>query len=173
MVTKNAANTYITVWSANEVTRPLQPAFLAYLGTTESNVTGNATTYYYGNTSIGAIALTEVFDYGSNFVTSNATGELFTAPVNGNYTLILRSTATDLSSATGGVLGVITSNRIYQKLENFSKSGSYSGEIKTLADMDSGDTVIFSVRISGMASATVDLPGGSTLVNYVAGFLTC
>ncbi len=55
---------------------PLQPAFLAYNSTTDSNVTGD-------NTTIDPVEFdTEVFDVGGNY--DNAT-DLFTVPVTGRY----------------------------------------------------------------------------------------
>ncbi|MDC7243658.1 MAG: hypothetical protein PQJ44_06955 [Sphaerochaetaceae bacterium] len=45
--------------AAGERTMALQPAFLAYLGTTDSNVTGDATVFTLGSGN----ALTEVFDH--------------------------------------------------------------------------------------------------------------
>tara|TARA_R110000868_G_scaffold120085_2_gene318863 strand:+ start:281 stop:2197 length:1917 start_codon:yes stop_codon:yes gene_type:complete len=74
-ITSSANATAMTISSDEEVLTPLQPSFEAYMTSTQSNVTGDGTTF----TATGAI-WTETRDIGSNF--SNGT---FTAPIAGWY----------------------------------------------------------------------------------------
>ena len=164
MVTKNSSGTNIAVGSSNEVTQPLQPAFLAYLATTDSNVTGNGGTYTLGSGN----ALTEVTDQGSNFNTNGT----FTAPVTGVYMLTLCSAIINNSSATSLVLSIITSNRTYQSDNDFSSvSGSIADDLATFADMDSGDTATYTIVVDGEAGDTSDAIGSSNVRNAVSGVL--
>ena len=159
--------------SAGEVTMPLQPAFLAYLGTSDSNVTGNGATYVLGSGN----ALTEVFDQGGDFVTTGT----FTAPVTGRYSLASNFVMGDITAAmTFQGMNITTSNRTYQF--GFQNDGTVQtvavvpGIISThgsvLADMDAADTFTTSIAISGGVGNTADSsPTGARI--FMSGFLAC
>ena len=141
-----------------------QPSFLAYLSSTQSNVTGDGTNYTI-------LFDTEVFDQASNY--NPATGT-FTAPVDGRYQF---NVGVNLiaTTATGMTLSVVTSNRTYRpvamKPSNVSSAGgdaAIPGAI--LADMDAGDTVTVVVQASG-TTKTASVFGNATLVTYFSGFL--
>jgi len=78
--------------SSGRYTNTNQPAFYAYLNTTESNITGDGTLYTFGN----AVDLTELYDIGNNFDVTTGT---FTAPVTGYYLIIGQMKFTGLTSS--------------------------------------------------------------------------
>lgn len=134
---------------SGERTMPLQPAFLAYLGSTQTNVTGNGTVY-----TIGTAALTEVFDQGSDFNTNGT----FTAPVTGRYALTVATKMEGNTIAQTFVLSIITSNRTYQQVMGRpANSNSMSNILHVLADMDAGDTMTATITVNGEAADTSDL----------------
>jgi len=159
--------------SAGEVTMPLQPAFLATLGTADLNVTGNGATYTLGSGN----ALTEIFDQNSDFVTTGT----FTAPVTGRYSLASNFVMGDITAAmTFQGMNITTSNRTYQF--GFQNDGTVQtvavvpGIISThgsvLADMDAGDTFTTSIAISGGVGNTADSSPSSARI-FMSGFLAC
>ncbi len=70
--------------TAGERTMPLQPAFQAYLASTDSNITGDGTSFTLGDTDVGT-ALTSVYNIGGHFTLGASGGAFFTAPVDGIY----------------------------------------------------------------------------------------
>lgn len=159
-------NDNLTITSSGEITNALQPAFLAYLASTVTNVTGTGTEFTLGTTT----ALTEVFDQGSDFVTSGT----FTAPVTGRYFLQMRVTLTGCTVATTFNCRINTSNRSYNM--TFQKAAGTQDEtimLDTLADMDSADTATAIVSVSGEAGDTVDVNGAATLNTAFSGYLAC
>lgn len=139
----NGRSTDITISSAGEVTMPLQPAFLAYNSTTDSNVTGDSTAYT-------VVFDTEVFDQGGDY--NNGTG-VFTAPVTGRYRLTARVLTSGMAAAhTVHNVLIKTSNRDYSFQDTFTSSPFISSrqfEINALCDMDAGDTAYVIVDIQG------------------------
>ena len=108
--------------AAGENTKPLQPAFLAYLATEDVNVTGNNTIYFLGDTDIGN-TLTEVFDQNGDFTPGASGGAIFTAPITGRYAFFLGIRANDVtSSATAWTMDFSTSNRRYDYVLNPGRS---------------------------------------------------
>ena len=143
-------------------TAPSQPAFHAYNGASDDNVTGNGTvaTVDFNN---------ESFDQGSNF-----SADTFTAPVDGRYQLNTTVRLDDMSG-NGGVdsveLTIVTSNGSYQ----FSRSVNAFAEhfhLSVLADMDASDTAYVTIKATGQTSDTTDVSGGSNNT-YFSGFLAC
>lgn len=142
----------IRISAAGEITMPLNPAVLAYQASADNNVTGDGTSAVLG----AGVAVTEVYDQGSDFVTSGT----FTAPVTGRYLFVLqmnlRTTAT-----TGGTTWstkIVTSNRTYQSSfypTRNTVAGLYGANnalgdcFSVVADMDAADTCTFQVLSSG------------------------
>jgi len=154
------------VQTTGQINFPLQPAFLAFLGTTDSNVTGDATVFTIGSGN----ALTEVYDKGNNFVTTGT----FTAPVTGYYNLGVSVLVSGATSFTGSQTKIVTSNREYRY--NGTLVGptltAITGEAHTLADMDVGDTATFVVSTSDTGGKVDDVIGGaSPYLTWVYGYL--
>lgn len=158
------------VSTAGEINHPLQPAFLAYLGTSDLNVTGDGTFALLG----AGNALTEIFDQGGDFATSG----LFTAPVTGRYTIGATIYVGGLTSAmTTGYVRLSASNRAFDNFycdpfDTSTAANQLMMGINVLMDMDAADTVgAYAVIESGTKVA--DLIGGSTPDNCIFGFLSC
>lgn len=145
-------NNFVRISDVGEITMPSNPAFLGYQQNADLNITGDGTSAVLG----AGVALTEVYDQGSDFVTSGT----FTAPVTGRYLLIfianLKTTVT-----TGGTtcsMKIVTSNRTYQA--NFYPTLNLVGSLygtnvangwtmSVLADMDAADTATAQILSSG------------------------
>lgn len=163
------SNTFFKCTTAGEITKPLQPAFLAYLGTEDTNVTGDGTAFTLGSGN----ALTEVFDQNSDFNTNGT----FTAPVTGRYLLAvgIRSKGYDTSN-TDLEISIVTSNGTYDiwKVNPFairppSWQNSISGAV--LCDMDASDTATVVITCSN-GSKVVDIQTINRST-YFSGHLVC
>lgn len=160
----------ILIEDTGEITYPFQSAFLAYLGSTVSDVTGAGTTWQLGTTT----ALTEVFDRNNDFNTNGT----FTAPVTGLYHLMMTMEVNGFSALmTTGNATIITTARSYQgghvnPFAAVATSGSYDFGFTVLVDMTAGDTATFHITISGGAGDTADVVGsGSPYSTFVCGWL--
>jgi len=143
------------IQQAGEVTMPLQPAFLAYNSTDDTDVLGGATT------SVTVEFDTEVFDQGSDY--NNAT-DTFTAPVTGRYLLILNVRFNDVvdSTVTRLYIQFVTSNRTYDALEvpNGTASTDQSFiNFSVVADMDTNDTASV-IAVSAGGTKIIDITNG-------------
>lgn len=153
--------------AAGERTLPLQPAFAAYLGTADTNVTGDGTVYTFGSGN----ALTEIFDRGGDFVTTGT----FTAPITGIYILAfgLRFTNVTAGMNSGNQI-IVTSNRswrttTYDPIATYGAGGGGGLTNYALVDMDAGDTATFTSQISG-STKTAGVTSGSA-TSWVSGSL--
>lgn len=151
-----------------------QPAFIATLGSADSNVTGAGTSYTLGSGN----ALTEIADQDGDFVTSGT----FTAPYTGIYWLQFRISNNQVTAAmTRSAYSINTSNRTYQCIVNnpgavMSGDTSIIGQdMSCLADMDAGDTATFSMTFFNGAGDTADVQATLTTTErtYCSGFLVC
>ena len=162
---------YTQIETTGEMTKPLQSAFMAYLGSTDSNVTGDGTSFTIGKGN----ALTEVFDLNSDFNTNGT----FTAPVTGRYILGCCICIGGMDSANALLATIVTSNRTYYMthLSGFAIRSSVNNYLSSvgyvLADMDAADTASFKVQVSGDSGKVSDVIGGSSPITYVYGFLAC
>jgi len=139
-----------------------QPAFLAFLTNTVSNVTGNGASYTI-------IYDTEVFDQGSNFNLGTST---FTAPFTGRYRFTTNVYVTGCTIATNAQLRIVTSNRSYQSGFNRAASNSdYFLQCSCLADMEAADTATVTILVNGEVADTCDIGGSTVLLNYFCGEL--
>jgi len=143
-----------------------QPAFLAYLATNANNATGDSTTFTVGT----GTALTEVFDQNSDFNTNGT----FTAPYTGIYFLEGNFYVTGGTVITTSIYIINTSNRAY-RIDG--RGGSATTEaynnLSVLADMDAADTATFQINLTDSGGKVDDLVGGSTLLNFFSGKLSC
>ena len=154
-----------------EITKPLTPAFLAYLSATASNVSGDGTAYTVA-------CNTEVFDQGGDYNNGTYT---FTAPVTGRYMLF--GSIYYITSVDGGeqlALNLNTSNRTHyttslptnERLAGFYGYASAIGISYTvLAEMDAADTA-HSTAAGDLGNKTDDVKGDATTVyTWFAGYL--
>lgn len=151
--------------SAGVRTMPLQPSFLAYLPTQDSNVTGDSTVYTLGSGN----ALTEVFDQGSNF----ATNGIFTAPVTGLYCMGFTLQFLGVVG-TSYNLSVVATGQTYQLIQlatTIAISGILQSSGQVYIRLTAADTVTFTAAIAGGAkTADIDATLSST---RCWGFLVC
>lgn len=158
------------VQTTGEINYPLQTAFLAYLATQDTDVTGDGTTYTLG----GGNALTEVFDQNSDFNTNGT----FTAPVTGRYQLSAKLGVTGMTTGmTVGTLTIVTSNRNYTqqidpaKVFDANTTATYS--LSVLVDMDASDTSTVTLQISNGAKAADVQAAATNATSMFSGFLAC
>lgn len=163
----------MSMTTAGEVTKPLQPAFLAVLDTSDLNVTGNAANYTLGSGN----ALTEIFDQGGDFVTTGT----FTAPVTGRYHLNFNITFGGVTSAmTYTTTGITTSNRTYPfGFINSAAARTVAAAAdlletagSVLSDMDAADTYTVVSSMHGGAGNTADISASAARVS-MSGNLVC
>ena len=152
------------ITTSGVVTFPLNSCFLAYLPSTDANVTGNGASYSLGSVT----ALTEIFDLHGDFNTNGT----FTAPITGRYDLRSFIYVSDTTIATSFVVTLTTSNRSYSS--TFSRAAlaaDQSSIISVIADMDTNDTATVAVVANGEAGNTDDVSGGTPLLTYFCGSL--
>jgi hypothetical protein len=165
---KGIQTTGVVVDDSGRMVNTSQPAFLAYINATQSNVSGDGTSW----NATGSI-WTEVYDQGSNF--SNGT---FTAPVTGKYAFSFNLHVQDLSSSMVTALLLVTSNANYVINANaptgLSTTMSFGGAVVNV-DMDINDTAFVLLNVSG-GTKTADVIGGlsgSSYYSAFAGHLVC
>ena len=154
------AGTRMVIDSTGAVTKPAQPAFLAVIASTQSNIAnGNSITFG-----------TEVYDVNADFASST-----FTAPVTGKYQLNFCVSVTQLDyNATFSRVFLTTSNRTFgfdivseQHFDDADPSyATFQGAM--LMDMDANDTATLNWSQSG-GSAQADVFDST----YFSGFLAC
>ena len=151
--------------SAGIVTKPLQPAFLAYPTVAQQNIAIGVSTI---------VLNAERFDQGGDFNTGTST---FTAPVTGKYqfNLNIRIGATLDTAAAYYRTYITTSNHIYHPAiiePNFTADLNYYNLcFSVLADMDAGDTAYAQVQQSGGGVKT-DIDSSPENTNF-SGYLAC
>jgi len=173
MATVNAVNTYIVPTTANEVTMPSQPAFLAVKDSMANNVTGNGAAYTIDWTQ-------EYFDQNADYNTGTFT---FTAPVTAKYEFTMIFQITNIGAANNGNYYLITSNRTYSgqghNWNNF-RTGPTAEHpsFEVLADLDAADTAYVTINLTGQGANTIGIgfgggfPAGSPY-SYFTGVLIC
>ena len=164
-ITSSANTTAISISADEEVTMPLQPSFQAYLASTQSNVTGDATSY-----AITGAIWTEVKDTNADF-----TNGTFTAPVAGTYLFHGQILLGGMGSGfTLHSMWISTSNRPYRawhESDTANTSAEQGRSFCAVADMDASDTAYLTVKVSGGAK-TVDILGTSSAqTTNFSGFL--
>ena len=117
--------------STGAVTKPAQPAFLAIIASTQSNI-ANGNTIAFG---------TEVYDQNADFASST-----FTAPVTGKYQFNFLISVTQLDyDATFHRIQLVTSNRTFnfdiKSSQNYTANPNYATFGGSMCvDMDTSDT---------------------------------
>jgi len=145
---------------------PGRTAFKAYLGTGDPNATGNGNIHTLGN---DGNALTELYDYGSNF---NPTTGTFTVPADGIYFFNMATIVVGNSTATNCKLSIVSStgeeinNNFYRSASSSNFGQNASGPI----ELSQNDTVTFTVRVSGETGDTSDIVGTGTYNTWVSGY---
>ena len=147
------------------VTQPLQPAFLADMSATQSNLSINTTHDVQFNR--------EIFDNNADFNTSTYT---FTAPVTGRYQFnyYLRTDQHD-QDTDHMRMRLVTSNRTIQfdiiNPPSRDTDENYFGRgAAVLCDMDAGDTAKAVFFIHNTGNAQVDIVQDES---HFSGFLVC
>lgn len=145
------------------VSRPLQPAFLAFKATTTTNQTGAGTTATVGT-------YTEAYDQNSDFATPT-----FTAPVNGRYLLCATVLIGDLSVLmTTGFISIVTTAKTYKCCTInpgvIGASSAVTYQAKVLANMTAGNTATVAITISNGAGDTADVMTGDATTGRVTNF---
>lgn len=149
---------------AGEITMPLQPAFGA-VASNQSDVTGDGTAYTLTYSS------SEYFDQNNDFDGTST----FTAPVTGKYQfngVAYISSADITSSHTTGTITLSTSNRDYVVgyINPYAAgpTSGYAWNVSMLVDMDSSDTAVIKLTVSG-GTKVIDVIGANSFFNaYLA-----
>ena len=81
-----------------------------------------------------------------------------------------------LATATGIVLKIVTSNRVYASSLFDGSAGTitdYTCMNSVLADMDAADTATITVGVYGISGDTADISGAADGRTQFSGFLAC
>jgi len=161
---RNIQESTISVSDNGEMLNPSQPAFRAYLNTTQVDVTGDGT-----NFSITGAIWTEIYDQGNNF--SNGA---FTAPVDGKYLFTATlDTGGYLAANNYLVLFFILSNGNYVATVLNPYACSYGGYLTFSASievkMDANDTCNILLAVLN-GTKCIDIAANTT---YIQGHLIC
>jgi hypothetical protein len=156
-----------TISLSPTVVKSSQPAFLAYMANTVSNVTGDTTSYT-------VVFDTKSFDQGTNYNTGNG---VFTAPTTGLYYFCVTTTVTGLTSAYAAGLvqyRIVTTNRSYEYVAgittNFSSTGRISYTLAVLANMTATHTASILINLSG-STKTIGVYGNAVPESWFSGYL--
>lgn len=167
----NTSNTVNTTTQGANITRygtvvsNLQPAFLAYVNTTITNVTGD-------NTAYTIIFDTEVYDQTNNF---NLGTSVFTAPVTGKYLFNLTVSLVGGTVISQAAVQIITTNRTYRVSMGLNPGLTTTAHatLSIVADMNATDTATFTVDSVDSGGKVDDVSGlvGGILRTFVSGNL--
>jgi len=158
MIFKTTNTEAMRISAAGEITKPLQPAFLAQPSSNQDDITAGQ--------NITVVLGTEVFDVGSNFASNT-----FTAPVTGKYLLIFTLYGSQLDGdASYMEIAIETSNRPYTTIQEPSGTEDVfaGGTTAAVADMDANDTAYVRVT-TGSGQSTFDI----TTSSRFSGALIC
>ena len=149
----HGTTSHVTIDTNGIMTKPLQPCFHAYVGTTQNNITADSDlTINYD---------TEVWDLNADFDTSNKT---FTAPVTGKYMFNCQYRVESLDNGANYYnLKLITSNCTYRALNDIKSWGINDPDffvfnMDVIVDMDASDTAVLKFFQS---SGTAQVDGGA------------
>jgi hypothetical protein len=138
--------------------------FSAVLSATDSNVTGDGTTYTLGSGNVLTVT-----QQGSIMTT----GGTFTAPVTGYYLLVVNITCTGSATATDGLIQFTGTFGTYNLIRNLPKDlNGTTFNASIIQNIVGGQTVTVTVTISGVTK-TIAVAGGSNNPSSFMGFLLC
>ena len=144
--------THMSFDETGAILKPLQPAFSAYIASTQTISSTNITTITFD---------TEIFDQNADFNTSNYT---FTAPVTGRYLLAIKFRLVNADGNSGGhytQTQIVTSNRTYTTISGTDLT--YEGQNTTvIADMDASDTALVKLTSSNDSDFAIGAGSGET-----------
>ena len=157
---ETSGNPAIKMDALGHVTKPLQPAFLAYASTV-TDVTGDGTLY-------DVIYANEVFDQNADY---NTTTGIFTAPVTGRYMFSTTFEFEPDADHTTSYSYFKSSNRTIpvfwiNPAATEAALGILDINGATVMDMDAGDTMYINWYVAG-GSKTSDIGGGNTFGGYL------
>ena len=151
------------------VTKPLQPAVLAYSSSAQNDIA----------TGVVKINLdAEIYDVNGDFNTGTYT---FTAPVTGKYMVSGQIGMTDVDTAFQWIYMLLTtSNRIYYmdlidpRIE-ISSDGTHTWTGSALVDMDANDTLYLATRSSAHGAAQNNITSASATApeTFMSVYLAC
>ena len=151
---------------AGYVNKPLQPAFCAYNSATDQDVTGDGTTYTL-------IYDTELYDQNSDY--NNGTGT-FTAPIGGKFLFTITTTLLSVNGFGLTTMNLVTSDDTirfnYVNVSSSTSSNAHAISGSTVVDMDSADTAIIQINVSG-GTKTVDVEGSGGTKSLFSGTMLC
>jgi len=143
MATNNSLNTYIVPTTANEITMPSQPAFLATPGGAQDDVTGDATvhTVIFSNVE---------FDQNSDFDGTST----FTAPVTGIYQINVAVKIGDLAvgnttsemfiaTTTSSLIDVVHAGNLRNAVDEYTHKNS------VILPLTAANTVFINIKVQG------------------------
>lgn len=151
MALVTAGASAILVSAAGEVTKPLQPAFLA-TASAQSNVTGDGTVYT-------VLFANEIFDQGGDF-----SSPTFTAPITGKYLL----TAT--IALSGMIITHTSANALFVASNRSVAFAGNSGFVSSTAAgiLRMSGSVIMDMDAADTCTITTTVSGGTLVVNIEA-----
>jgi hypothetical protein len=158
---------HMVIDATGAVTKPLQPAFLATIGSNQTNVADNTTLNFSS----------EIFDNNADFNTSNYT---FTAPVTGKYFISFGVRLDNVDTASSYVrVRCVTSNGNRGGAASIFDPGGLSGDPtfwglgdSLLCDMDANDTATINFAYNDGAQQ-VDFPADNPEQTHFSAFLVC
>jgi hypothetical protein len=139
------------------------PAFSAYLGTTDSNVTGSSILYRLGSGN----ALTELYDYTNSFNTNG----IFTAPVAGVYQFNGAIHYFSMMPEDVGIISIHTTQHVFEYPFGTRFTETFDAiAFSTSANMAIGETAYLNFLVNS-GSQIVDVYGGADIRTFFNGFL--
>jgi hypothetical protein len=193
--TDNISSTYIAgIFGADVDTGTAEPVFIDSTGKLGSSGGGTPTgsdaflAYQNGNYTLSSgsnnynlgtsLALSIIYDHGSNVFVGSGSGSpaTFTAPITGEYILLLTVTFSGSQNVTWQN-SIVTTGRTYADkflTTNVGSTNPTFGCLQTtvIADMTSGDTAVFNVNLTTSASGNT-LTGGTSSAPtvFISGYL--
>jgi len=168
MVNQNSINTNFTVGTEQAIVQPTQPAFFAFAGSSQLDVTGNNTIY---NVRFD----TEVFDQNADY-----DGDyIFYAPVTGKYSFICTLKMSGITAAMNVGKAVCKSTSVSADY-CYSNAGCVrdAGNFRTfygsiIIPMDAGDNSRCRIQIGGGLKVADVMGDASISYTNFGGMLEC
>jgi hypothetical protein len=153
-----------SVGNLGNQTNTTRAVFSAILSSTDSNVTGDGTTYTLGSGNVLTVT-----QQGS----AMSTGGTFTAPVTGYYLFVANISCTGSATATDGLMQIVVNSGAYNVARSLPKdlsASSYNASL--IVQMSATQTTTFTLTVSGVTKS-LSVTGGAGNPTSVCGFLLC